>query len=97
MKLKGKGTVERTFLKSTQTKLIAKKLCYHVPNCKEILFSPQQLFNKSKEVFGQFIVNEDQSILKLNDLSPLHIEYDSQTWLSVAIPKKHYLYSNSKP
>ena len=75
MKIEGKGTVQQTFLTSKNTKLIAKTICYHVPNFKSRLINPQRLFNKPKGVSGKFTGDEDQANLKVNNISPLHIEY----------------------
>ncbi len=55
-----------------------------MPECKTRLLSPQRLFNKTKGIRGQYIVEEDKSTLQFEGTPSLVIEYNSRNWLPTA-------------
>ena len=67
--------------------LVVHSMCYHVPDCKARLISPQRLFNKSKGAEGSFICLEEHAILSYPGICDLTIDYDSRTHLPTAVAK----------
>ena len=72
-------------------KLIVRSMWYHIPNSKAQLSSPQRLFNKSKGAVGCFTCLEEYAILSFNGIYNLTIDYDSRSYLHVALATKYQL------
>ena len=82
--IEGKGKVKWNFTTQNLITLTVETLCCYIPDCKARLLSPQRLFSKSNGSTRRFIVEEDQTTLTFDGISPLTIEYDSRNHLPAA-------------
>jgi len=82
--IEGTGVVEWTFKAGYRT-LVVRSRCYFVPDAKARLVSPQRLFDKSKGVTGQYIVEEDKSTLSFDGCDDLIVDYDTCCFLPIAM------------
>jgi hypothetical protein len=84
LKIEGSGNIQWSFRASNGIFTIKSK-CYHVPDSKVRLISPQRLFNAEEGINGRFIVDEHQAKLCFDKVGQLDIEYDSRSHLPVAL------------
>ena len=73
--------------KSGDKVFIVHSKCYHVPDSKARLLSPQRLFNSKLGVSGRYIVGEHKSTLEYDGVGSLEVEYDSRSHLPIAVAK----------
>jgi hypothetical protein len=84
IEIKGIGIIAWTFTAKYGTEVQIRTEAYHVPEAKQILLSPQRLFNKKKGIFGSYSGDEDKFELKLNDNPMISVPYDSRSALPIA-------------
>ena len=87
MLIDGIGDVQWTFCRKTGYTAVHTE-CYHVPDCKSTLLSPQQLLNDEKGYGGYFHVLENHSVLGFhNGHEPLVVECVYHSNLPIALAK----------
>ena len=86
MKIEGVGKIKWNF-RTKEGMLTIHSKCYCVPDAKACLISPQQLFNSTQGVHGQYIVQENHSTLIFDGVGELQIDYDAHSHLPIAIAK----------
>ena len=86
MQIKGIGKVAWS-VKADDGILTVHSKCYYVPQAKTRLLSPQQLFCASQNINGSFTCRETHASLEFDSVGSLRIDYDSGTYLPVALAK----------
>ena len=86
IKIKGIGRVAWSF-KTEQGILTVHSKCYLVPNASARLLSPQRLFSSANNINGRFSCMEKEASLEFDDVGSLHIEYDPNNHLPIALAK----------
>jgi hypothetical protein len=84
IEIKGIGIIAWIFTAKDGTEVQIRTEAYYVPEAKQILLSPQRLFNKKKGIFGSYSGDEDKFELKLNDNPIISVPYDSRSALPIA-------------
>jgi hypothetical protein len=84
IEIKGIGIIAWTFTAKDGTEVQIPTEAYHIPEAKQILLSPQRLFNKKIGIFGSYSGDEDTFELKLNDNPIISVPYDSRSSLPIA-------------
>ena len=85
--ISGVGTVRWTFKTGGDKDLIIMTRCYHVPNAKARLLTPQKIFCKQLGIHGRYILEEDFSTLQIDGLPDLTVHYNSETNLPVSMAR----------
>jgi hypothetical protein len=70
------GIIAWTFTVKDGIEVQIRTEAYHLPSAKQILLSPQRLFNKKKGIFGTFSGDEDKFELHLNEYPVISGPYD---------------------
>lgn len=79
----GVGIVRWVFPIDGDKDVVLSIRCYHVPNAKARLLSPQRIFSKQRGVMGKYKLEEDFSTLQIEGLPDLRVNYSSESNLPV--------------